>query len=118
MYKKDDKKESKTINVLRQIVMGGSAKSMRQNYMIQLAEVLDCLGNTTLSCSVLESDKISSEFLSKFLHDVHEVNNKLDKQKNENNFMLLRYPMEKYSRLETCILYFGKLRYVLGTEKN
>lgn len=106
MYKKDNTKESKTINVLRQIVLGGSAKSMRQNYMIQLAEVLDCLGNTTLSCSILENDEISSEFLSKFLHDVHEVNNKLDKQKDENDFMLLRYPIEKYNRLETCILYF------------
>ena len=104
--KKDNTKESKTINVLRQIVLGGSAKSMRQNYMIQLAEVLDCLGNTTLSCSILENDEISSEFLSKFLHDVHEVNNKLDKQKDENDFMLLRYPIEKYNRLETCILYF------------
>ena len=86
--KKDNTKESKTINVLRQIVLGGSAKSMRQNYMIQLAEVLDCLGNSTLSCSILENDEISIEFLSKFLHDVHEVNNKLDKQKDENDFML------------------------------
>lgn len=101
-----EKTESKTINVLRQIVMGGSAKSMRQNYMIQLAEVLDCLGNTTLSCSVLENDQITKEFLSKFLHDVHEVNDKLDKSKSENDFMLLRYPMDKLTKLETCILYY------------
>lgn len=105
---KGAKTESKTINVLRQIVMGGSAKSMRQNYMIQLAEVLDCLGNTTLSCSVLEKDKISNEFLCKFLHDVHEINDKLDKPKNENNFMLLRYPIDidRLSKLETSILYY------------
>lgn len=103
-----EKTESKTINVLRQIVMGGSAKSMRQNYMIQLAEVLDCLGNTTLSCSVLKNDRITKEFLSKFLHDVHEVNDKLDKPKREGDFMLLRYPIpiEKLTKLETCVLYY------------
>ena len=102
------KSESKTINILRQIVMGGSAKSMRQNYMIQLAEVLDCLGNTTLSCSVLKNDRITKEFLSKFLHDVHVVNDKLDKPKREGDFMLLRYPIpiEKLTKLETCILYY------------
>ena len=70
----DGKRESKTITILRQIVIGGSAKSMRQNYMIQMAEVLDCLGNTILSCSCFEYDQISSEFLAKFLHDVHEIN--------------------------------------------
>ena len=88
--------------------MGGSAKSMRQNYMIQLAEVLDCLGNTTLSCSVLKNDRITKEFLSKFLHDVHVVNDKLDKPKREGDFMLLRYPIpiEKLTKLETCILYY------------
>lgn len=104
--KTEKQKESKTINILRQIVIGGSAKSMRQNHMVQLAEVLDCLGNTTLSCSVLEKDQITSEFMSKFLHDVHEVNDKLDKIKREADFMLLRYPMKKLSKLETSILYF------------
>lgn len=105
----DGKRESKTITILRQIVIGGSAKSMRQNYMIQMAEVLDCLGNTMLSCSCFEYDKISSEFLAKFLHDVHEINSNIDQSKDEqdtNRIRLLKDPFVKMSKLETVILYF------------
>lgn len=102
------KKEIKPIHILRLIVKGGSAKSMRQNYMIQLAEVLDCLGNTMLSCADIKDCEISSEFLAKFLHDTHVISNKLDREKAEKDFMLLSYPisMDSYNRVETCILYY------------
>lgn len=104
------KRESKTISILRQIVIGGSAKSMRQNYMIQMGEVLDCLGNTILSCSDLKKDLsegvISSAFLAKFLHDVHEINRNLDRIKDVDDFKLLQDPFIKMSKLETAILYF------------
>lgn len=104
----NEKKEIKPIHILRVIVKGGSSKSMRQNYMIQLAEVLDCLGNTMLSCASLDDGEISSEFLAKFLHDAHEINNKLDREKKEEDFMLLSYPMsmDKYNKVETCLLYY------------
>lgn len=104
----NEKKEIKPIHLLRVIVKGGSAKSLRQNYMIQLAEVLDCLGNTMLSCASLEDGEITSEFLAKFLHDTHEINKKLDSNKEEKDFMLLRYPisMDKYNKVETCLLYY------------
>ena len=108
---KHGQRESKTITILRQIVIGGSAKSMRQNYMIQMAEVLDCLGNTILSCSYFEykHDNISGEFLARFLHDVHEINSNIDQSKNEqytNRIRLLKNPFVKMSKLETVILYF------------
>ena len=102
------KKEIKPIHILRLIVKGGSSKSMRQNYMIQLAEVLDCLGNTMLSCASLKDGEIRSEFLAKFLHDTHIINHKLDGDKKEDDFMLLSYPlsMDSYNKVETCILYY------------
>lgn len=101
-----EKSQSKTITILRQIVRGGSSKSMRQNYMVQLAEVLDCLGNTTLSCSNSKTETVSSEFLSKFLHDAHLINDNLDKEKKEDSFWLLSMPVERMSKIETCILYY------------
>ena len=102
------KKEIKPIHILRLIVKGGSSKSMRQNYMIQLAEVLDCLGNTMLSCASLKDGEIRSEFLAKFLHDTHIINHKLDGDKKEDDFMLLSYPLslDSYNKVETCILYY------------
>ena len=100
------KKESKTITLLRLIVINGSAKSMRQNHMVQFAEVMDCLGNTILSCSNFEKDQISSKFLSQFLHDVHVLNRKMDGTMDIKDFKLLNDPRLELSKLETCILYF------------
>ena len=76
--KKSGKRTSKTIQLLELIVRNGSAKSMRKNHMIQFAEVLDCLGNTILSCANFEKDYISSQFLSQFLHDAEVMNQKMD----------------------------------------
>lgn len=100
------KQESKTIKLLRLIVINGSAKSMRQNHMIQFAEVLDCLGNTILSCSNFKEDGISSRFLSKFLHDVHVMNRSMDETMEVKDFKLLNGIPEELSKLEVCILYF------------
>lgn len=103
---RSQKTESKTINIFRQIVLGGSAKSMRQNYMLQFAEVLDCLGNTTLSCSEIKEDELTSNFLAKFLHDVHEMNDKIDKPKDVRGFELLSKPNKNLTKVEICILYY------------
>lgn len=101
----DNKNESKTIRILRLIVKDGSAKSVRQNHMIQLAEVLDCLGNTTLSCFDTNRKEITAQFLSMFLHDVHKMNTKMDEKLNIKDFHLLTTDI-KLSKLETCILYY------------
>lgn len=101
-----EKKESKTIRILRVIVLNGSAKSMRQNHMIQFAEVLDCLGNTTLGCSDFQKNKITSKFLSKFLYDVRIMNRKMDERMYVKDFKLLISPPEELSKLERSILYF------------
>lgn len=101
------------LSLLRLIVGGGSAKSMRQNYMIQMAEILDCMGNIMLSCAgsskASEEDEIRGEFLSRFLHDVHEMNVNLDKIKDERDYRLLdKNYREKImpNKMESAILYF------------
>lgn len=60
--------ERKAISVLRQIALRGSARSSRQNFSLQFAEVLDTLGNTMLSCSSVE-EKIDYGFFTSFMHD-------------------------------------------------
>lgn len=96
------------ITILKQIVKSGSAKSMRQNYMIQLGEVLDCLGNTMLGCANIQEDKINSDFLARFLSDVHLMNSNLDKQKDNLRLRLLEKESgeQNFSKIETCILYY------------
>lgn len=99
---------SKTIKILEQIVKGGSAKSMRQNYMIQLGEVLDCLGNTMLGCADIQKDHIESDFFARFLSDAHLINSNFDKRKDQLELRLLEeeYARHNFSRIETCILYY------------
>lgn len=95
---------SKTIVILKEIIKGGSSKSMRQNYMIQMAELLDCLGNTMLSCSDITIHEIRSEFLARFLHDVNILNENFDREKDFNDFRLLE--IRELNKIETCILYY------------
>lgn len=114
----NDSKTSKTIVILEQIITGGTAKSMRTNHMVQLGEVLDCLGNTMLSCSDLSldnvnfstpqndhhyKDSITAEFLSMFLHDLGEMNRD---NKNKRNYYLINKSKLELGKIETCILYF------------
>lgn len=80
------KKCSKVFIILHELVKGGSSKSLRQNFLIQLAEVLDCMGNVMLSCTAnthlcekienLYKCEITEEFLAPFLKDVHTYNKK------------------------------------------
>ena len=108
-----EKAQSKTIRILEMIVVGGTAKSVRQNYLIQLGEVLDCMGNTILSCSSLDKEtesnerlEITSKFLALFLHDAHEINDNLDFEKVKEDFGLLNNSGITFSKLEISILYF------------
>ena len=114
---KENVNKSKTIVILRKIIEGGSSGTLRQNHMIQMAELLDCLGNSMLSCADITNAEgaISGLFLSRFLHDVGLLNNNLDKISKPNIFLLLQgadYWEEeekrkiKFTKIETCILYY------------
>lgn len=104
--KEDSVPGSKTIVILKEIIKGGSSRSMRQNYMIQMAELLDCLGNTVLSCadSIGTHGEIRGDFLAKFLHDVNKLNNSYDKEKRFEDYKLLQ--SGKLNKTETSILYY------------
>lgn len=112
----DMEKEINPIKILQLIVAGGSAKTMRQNYMLQLGEILDCLGNTMLACGDMMcgiqddnsecEEEISVEFLCLFLHDVRMMNEKIDKKKEYKEFKLLSGEYEIKGKLELAILYF------------
>lgn len=76
---------SKVYVILSCLTENYNSKSLRQNFMIQLAEVLDCMGNVMLSCTSNISNessfqcKIRNKFLQDFLHDVSLFNNKESK---------------------------------------
>lgn len=119
IQKYQTKSISKTIVLLELIVQGGSARSMRHNHMTQLGEILDCLGNTMLSCSNLKADHIQGDFLAMFLHDVHEINKDLDKVKEKDDFKLLSKQPKNLSKLEVAILYYweASICFLYGREK-
>lgn len=103
---------SKTIVILECLINGGSAKSLRQNFTIQLAEILECMGNTMLSCASEES-KIEKDFLYAFLEDVSALNISLDQTNKAKSFQLIKvYKNEDtnnektLSKLERGILYY------------
>ena len=60
--------------------------------MLQMAEVLDCHGNSKLSCADVTYAKkgISGLFLSLFLHDANIMNESLDKENRADRYWLLR----------------------------
>ena len=103
--------ERKAIGVLRQIALRGSARSSRQNYNLQFAEVLDTLGNTMYSCSSAK-DKIRAVFFTSFMHDARVLIEILDGDDTLGNakkaildeFLLLKNPPE--SNLESALLYY------------
>lgn len=75
---------SKVFVILHELVTLHNSKSLRQNFMIQLAEVLDCMGNVMLSCTANTDQEqgneykceITSAFLADFLTDMYTYNRK------------------------------------------
>lgn len=98
---------SKTIIILELLIQGGSSKSLRQNFMIQLAEILDCMGNVMLSCADGEAS-IDKVFLEAFLQDVYALNISPDNPNKEISHLSQIYKKEGavLSKLERCMLYY------------
>ncbi len=97
-------KTSKTKVILSHLIKD-DFRTMRQNHMIQLAEVLECCGNTMLSCSDIIENSICEDFLRALFNDVKEMNKHLDGTKNSQKFELLKFH-RRFSKLERCILYY------------
>ena len=109
MENSDKYRNSKTMILLELIIQTATSKSLRQNYILQVAEDLDCLGNVTLCCLDKEDNRISEVFLNAFLCDMLETN----KEKPNNNinnyklYKLYKNPSKKQlTKLEKVILYY------------
>lgn len=102
---------SKTLVILQQIIEKGTSASLRQNFIIQFAEVLDCMGNVMLSCALTSEaeDAISEKFLSCFLADIYEINKEEQHEVDYQNLQLYEYYKKKENRLtklERCLMYY------------
>lgn len=53
--------------IMEKLLVKGTSRSLRQDYVIQLAEILDCRANVLLSCATGNDNNISSYFLKDFL---------------------------------------------------
>ena len=102
---------SKVLIILQVLVDKGTSKSLRQNFLTQLAEVLDCMGNVMLSCSSTSEGlnsiyncKISRAFLSSYLADILIYNTKNAGQLKSEDFVL--FNLGEITMLERCLIYY------------
>lgn len=102
-----ERKCSKTIIILELLTEGGNSNSLRQNLIIQLSEVLDCMGNIMLSCAS-EQESISKDFLAVFLEDVYILNISADNPDRTKSNLVTHYDKgtPSLSKLERSILYY------------
>lgn len=106
-----NKDTSKVFTILQVLVDKGTSKSLRQNFLTQLAEILDCMGNVMLSCTSTSEGKesiyycnISRDFLSSFLNDILDYNTKNAVQLDSKKFSL--FTLGKITMLERCLIYY------------
>ena len=97
--------------IMEKLLVKGTSRSLRQDYVIQLAEILDCRANVLLSCATGNDNYISPEFLEDFLSFVEKIDkikpgdsyNKLIKE--EINTLDNTYG-KHINKIEECILYY------------
>lgn len=97
--------------IMEKLLVKGTSRSLRQDYVIQLAEILDCRANVLMSCATKDDNLISSAFLHDFLLFIRTIDNiKQDNLYNRNIKEVIDKLDEKYgkqiSKLEECILYY------------
>ncbi len=97
--------------IMEKLLVKGTSRSLRQDYVIQLAEILDCRANVLLSCATGNDNYISPEFLEDFLLFVEKIDtikpgdsyNKCIKE--EINKLDNTYG-KHINKIEECILYY------------
>lgn len=102
--------------ILQQILGMGTSKSLRQEYVIQLAEILDCKGHVLLSCATGEDDVISPDFMAAFLHDVLQSESTPGKMHFSESSLFALYVNSnaKIRRIEKCMLYYWEASICFG----
>lgn len=107
--------------ILEKLLIKGTSRSLRQDYVIHLAEILDCRADVLLSCATEENDNISSNFMDgfyTFLQNIGEIkktnleNGETKKEYSSNNIINeisvfeKKLMIKRISKLEECILYY------------
>lgn len=97
--------------IMEKLLVKGTSRSLRQDYVIQLGEILDCRANVLLSCATEDANTISHYFLEDFLLFIEIIENICpDDSFNMNIKIEIDKLDKKYgkqiSKLEECILYY------------
>lgn len=109
LEKRKDKNCSVFI-IMEKLLVKGTSRSLRQDYVIQLAEILDCRANVLLSCATENDNCISPTFLEDFLSFI-ENNDKINPNdynkciKEEIDKLDNKYG-KQISKIEECIIYY------------
>lgn len=96
--------------IMEKLLVKGTSRSLRQDYVIQLAEILDCRANVMLSCATGNDNYISPTFLKDFLSFIENIDkidasdyNKCIKEKIDE---LDNQYGQQISKIEECIIYY------------
>lgn len=116
----EDHIDSKSIIVLYHLFTQSTKVSSRLNYLMQLGDTLDSMGNVQLSCADLEDDNITETFLSAFFNDFELLNTSkvkpIDKEESQLKTSELSALLKNYreknqngtnlNKIEKTILYY------------
>ena len=110
LLKKRRDKNCSVFIIMEKLLVKGTSCSLRQDYVIQLAEILDCRANILLSCATGNDNCISSTFLKDFLMFIENIE-KIDPCNfNESISKAIDELDNKYgkqiSKIEECIIYY------------
>ena len=110
LLEKRKEKNCSVFIIMEKLLVKGTSRSLRQDYVIQLAEILDCRANVLLSCATGNDNCISSTFLSDFLLFIEKIE-KIDPCNfNESIKKAIDELDNKYgkqiSKIEECIIYY------------
>ena len=114
ILEKRKSKSSSVFIIMEMLLVKGTSRSLRQDYVIQLAEILDCRANVLLSCATEDANNISSTFIKSFLFFIDTIGDledeKWNNEKIKKEIKKLESNCSKYnnqiSKLEECIIYY------------
>lgn len=108
-----EKREGKNCSVfiiMEKLLVKGTSRSLRQDYVIQLAEILDCRANVLLSCATGNDNFISSTFLKDFLLFIENIDkitlSDYNKSVKEEIDKLDNKYGQQITKIEECIVYY------------
>ena len=110
LLEKRKNKNCSVFIIMEKLLVKGTSRSLRQDYVIQLAEILDCRANVLLSCATGNDNIISPAFLKDFLLFVENID-KIDPRnfnkciKEDIDELDNKYG-KRINKIEECIIYY------------